>query len=162
MRRSLVLLVTIALAFLCPQGSFAQDIPAAPPRAVGPVADSLRAIALRMIEHLRNRDTPSLIALYGDTMRFVHVEEGTIIPWSELSPMMRSYLASVSSNPVIVIGEPGVTLIDDRNAVLYVTHRFEGGSGRDSHEGVWSGVMHRFADGWKVVHSHSSDKATQR
>lgn len=158
MTRFLVLCAAVAPALCIPPESHAQEPPVPHVRAVGPVADSLRATALRMIEYLRDRDVRSLIAMYGDTLHFVHVEDGTAIPWSELSPMMRNYLSSVTSNPIVAIGEPGVTLIDDRNAVVYVRHRFEGGSGREAHDGVWSGVMHRFADGWKIIHSHSSDR----
>lgn len=73
--------------------------------------------------------------------------------------MMRRYLASATSNPISIQGDPGVTVIDRDNAVLYVTHRFDGGPDDDAHEGVWTGVMHRFAEGWRIVHSHSSDRA---
>lgn len=126
-------------------------------RAEGPVADTLRATARRMAELLRARDIEGVIDLYGDTVHFVHVEEGRIIPWSQLAAMMRSYLTSVESNPVSIIGDPGVTLVDEDDAVIYIVHRFDGGADRESHTGVWTGVMHRFHDGWKIVHSHSSD-----
>lgn len=26
------------------------------------------------------------------------------------------------------------------------------------YHGVWTGVLHRFPTGWKIVHSHSSDR----
>jgi hypothetical protein len=74
---------------------------------------------------------------------------------------MTQYFASVKSNPVSVVGEPGVTIMDVNNAVVYVTHRMEATEGRAAHAGVWTGVLHRFPDGWKIVHSHSSDRRQQ-
>lgn len=147
-----------AMCLLLPLTVSGQTPEPSPVRADGPLADSLRAAAHQMVDLLRNRDAGGVIALYGDTLHFVHVEDGNIIPWSRLAAMMRSYLDSVTSNPLSVVGEPGVTIIDADNAVLYVTHRFEGGQDRESHVGVWTGVLHRFADGWKIVHSHSSDR----
>lgn len=74
---------------------------------------------------------------------------------------MRSYLDTVTTNPLLVVGEPGVTLTDRDNAVVYVTHRFgQSGSG-GAHNGVWTGVRHRLRDG-RVVHSHSSDRVDPR
>ena len=153
--------IASALTLFPPAPVYGQASGSLPVRAEGPLADSLRAAAHRMIDLLRDRDTSGLIALYGDTLHFVHVEDGNIIPWPQLSTMMRSYLATVTSNPMSVIGEPGVTLIDQNTAVLYVTHRFEGSQGRDAHEGVWTGVLRRFAAGWKIIHSHSSDRTKQ-
>ena len=129
-------------------------------RATGPLADSLRAFGLKMAEMLRRLDAEGIIALYGDRPHFVHVDNGTVIPWSQLSAMMTSYFATARSNPVSVLGEPGVAILDRDNAVVYLVHRFEANEGRPAHDGVWTGVMHRFPDGWKIVHSHSSDRRT--
>jgi ketosteroid isomerase-like protein len=76
--------------------------------------------------------------------------------------MMRTYFATNTTNPVRVIGEPGVTLIDRNAAVVYVTHTTEGRADRAAHEGVWTGVLRREPGGWKIVHSHSSDRRNQR
>lgn len=115
------LVCAVAVHLLVPVNTSAQtpDQPAL--RATGPLADSLRSIAIRMVELLRNRDSRGVVALYGDKSHFVHIDDAAVIPWSRLAPMMRSYLDSVSSNPLYVVGEPGVTLIDNNNAVLYRT-----------------------------------------
>lgn len=127
-------------------------------RAVGPLADSLRAFAMNMAETLRRLDTKGTFALYGNLAQFVHVESGNVVPWTDLARDMTQFFATVRSNPVSVVGEPGVTIMDMHNAVVYVTHRMEASEGRAAHEGVWTGVLHRFPDGWKIVHSHSSDR----
>ena len=128
-------------------------------RATGPQADNARAFAVRMVSLLRARDAAAVVALYGDTTHYVHVENGVVIPWSQLSQMMRTYLATATSNPLRIIGEPGVTVIDANTAVVYVTHHFDPLEGRPAHDGVWTGVLHRDGGAWKVVHSHSSDRS---
>jgi hypothetical protein len=37
-----------------------------------------------------------------------------------MAASMRTYSAKATRNPVVVVGEPGVTLIDRDNAVVYV------------------------------------------
>ncbi len=158
--RYLVMAIGFAGASPCVSSVATQAPPPPLPalRATGPLADSLRALAVEMVRRLRALDAPRVIALYGDTVHFVHVDEGTVIPWSALAQSMRTYFATATSNPLAIVGEPGVTLIDANNAVLYVTHRFEGMGDHPAHDGVWTGVVHRFRDGWKIVHSHSSDR----
>jgi ketosteroid isomerase-like protein len=147
-----------ALLMSFPSRTFAQSSVAATVRASGPLADSLRAFAYRTVELLRNLDVRGSIALYGDTAHFVHVENGNVIQWSQLSTMMREFFRTAKSNPLSMIGEPGVTLIDRNNAVIYAVHHFDASEGRPAHDGVWTGVLHRTANGWRIVHSHSSDR----
>jgi len=153
----------VVIGFLPPMAAASAQTSGPPAaRAVSPLADSLRALAFRMVDMLRNRDATGTIALYGDPAHFVHIDNGNVIPWSQLSVMMTSYLATAKSNPVSVIGEPGVTIIDRSNAVVYVTHHVDANEGRQAHDGVWTGVLHRFAGGWRIVHSHSSDRMFER
>jgi hypothetical protein len=158
MRGILRLSVVAGIIVSSTSGSIGAQQPASAIRASGPLADSLRTFSRRMVRLLQDRDARGAIALYGDPPHFVHVENGVVIPWTQLSAMMTSYLDTASANPVSLIGEPGVTLIDRNNAVIYATHRFEASNGRAAHDGVWTGVVHRFPSGWKVVHSHSSDR----
>lgn len=123
-----------------------------------PLADSLRAFAHHMAALLRGLDAEGTLALYGDTSGFVHVENGRVIAWPELSAAVRRYLSTARSNPVSVVGKPGITIADADNAVVYVTHRFDATAGRPAHGGVWTGVLHRFPEGWRIIHSHSSDR----
>lgn len=111
-----------------------------------------------MPEIFRRMDIKAAVALYGGYAHFVHVEDGNIAGWPQLEKQMTDYFATARSNSVSIIGEPGVIVLDANNAVLYVTHRMEATEGRPAHVGVWSGVLHRFTDGWRVVHSHSSDR----
>jgi hypothetical protein len=129
---------------------------ASPGRATGPLADSLRAFAFEIVARLRDRNAAGTLALYGDTAHFVHVDDGQLIPWASMSAMVRRFFTEVTSNPVCVVGEPGVTITDPDNAVLYVTHRFSATAGRPAHAGIWTGVLHRYPEGWRIVHSHSS------
>jgi hypothetical protein len=129
---------------------------AGPVRAAGPVADSLRGFAFEIVARLRARDAAGTLALYGDAAHFVHIDDGRLIPWTSLSVMVRRYFAEVTSNPVRVVGEPGVTITDADDAVLYVTHCFGATAGHPAHAGIWTGVLHRFPAGWRIVHSHSS------
>lgn len=155
-----IVVVSAGLA-LCPfrAGATQQaSAPRAPMRVEGPVADSLRAWAVQMGALLRARSVDAVIALYGDTAHFVHIDNGAIIPWSQLSPMMRTYLGSAAENPISVVGEPGVVLINRNTAVVYVMHHVDSTAGRPGHDGVWTGVLHRDRTGWKIVHSHSADR----
>jgi len=158
MRSALCLgLVSVSLLSAVPLHARAQS-PRPPVRANGPLADSLRAFALRMGDALRRLDGQAVFAFYGDTLHYVHVENGVMVPWSQLSAMMRTYFATVKSNPLSVTGEPGVTLVDRDNAVVYVAHHFGANEGQPAHDGVWTGVLHRTANGWRVIHSHSSER----
>ena len=138
-------------------------------RADGPVADSVRAFAHQMAEllrfrceygqgSLRARNADAVIALYGDTTHFVHVENGVTIPWAQLARSMRTFFATATSNRVRVIGEPDVAIIDRNAAVVVVTHTTDVQTGRAVHEGVWTGVLRRESGGWRIIHSHSSDR----
>jgi hypothetical protein len=149
--------VVIVLASMIPVVANAQSPPTRVERAVGPLADSLRAFATGMADRLRALDLAGTLRLYGDTSHFVHVENGKVVSWSEMTTSMLTYFRTATSNPVVLVGEPGVTLIDRDNAVVYVQHRTEASAGREAHQGVWTGVLHRFRDGWRIVHSHSSD-----
>jgi ketosteroid isomerase-like protein len=133
----------------------------AAPTANGPLADSLRIFALDMAALLRARNTDAVIRLYGDTARFVHIENGDIIPWSRLSAMMRQYFATVKENPVSAVGEPGVLVIDRNTAVVWVVHRMGATDRGPAHEGTWSGVLRRIDGAWRIVHSHSSDRRSR-
>jgi hypothetical protein len=152
-RASLMLALVVALH----PGRAAEQSPTHAAPASGPLADSLRAFAHRMAALLRERDAEGTLALYGDTTAFVHVADGRVIPWPELSATVRQYFSTAQVNPVAVVGEPGVAIMDRDNAVVYVTHEFGASGGRPAHRGVWSGVLHRFPEGWRIVHSHSSD-----
>jgi ketosteroid isomerase-like protein len=110
-----------------------------------------------MAELLRVRDADGVIALYGDTARFVHVDNGEIVPWSRLAPMMRTFFATARENPITVVGEPGVVVMGRDHAVVVVVHRAQR-QGEAPHEGVWTGVLHRDGGKWRIVHSHSSDR----
>lgn len=153
--------VAIALALFSVTPALTAQQPAAAPgprRAEGPLADSLRLFALHMAELLRARDADAVAALYGDTLDFVHIDNGHLVPWSQMAPMMRNYLRTASANPIYVVGEPGVTVLDPNTAVVYIVHRIESHAGQPGHEGVWTGVLRRQRGGWKIVHSHSSDR----
>jgi ketosteroid isomerase-like protein len=128
------------------------------PRRPDPLVDSLRSFAITIADLLRARDVKGSLALYGDTANFVHVENGTVIPWPTLSRMMREFFATATSNPVSVRGTPGVRILDRNTAVVYVTHHADSADGRPAHDGVWTGVLRREPRGWRIVHSHSSDK----
>ena len=110
---------------------------------------------------LRARNTDAVIRLYGDTVRFVHIENGNIIPWSQLSAMMRQYFATVTENPVSAVGEPGVLVIDRNTAIVWVVHRMGETDRGPAHEGTWSGVLRRIDGAWRIVHSHSSDRRSR-
>lgn len=139
-------------------GMVAVVLCAAPSAALGQasLADSLRAFAFEMAAMLRYRDAAGTLRLYGDTAQFVHIDDGELIPWARMSAMVRRYLAEAESNPICVVGEPGVTIMDADNAVVYGNHHVGATPGRPAHGGIWTGVLHRFPTGWKIVHSHSS------
>jgi hypothetical protein len=152
----------LALAVATPSSLAIAQSPAPAGRVSGPLADSLRGFAHQMVALLRDRDAEGALGMYGDTSQFVHVDNGRIIPWPELSGSVRRYLSTATNNPLTVVGQPGVSITDPDNAVLYVTHDFGAAGGRPAHRGVWTGVLHRFPEGWKVVHSHSSDRRLTR
>jgi ketosteroid isomerase-like protein len=129
---------------------------AAPPQSDA-LVDSLRSFAMSIGDALRTRDGKRVLAMYGDTARFVHVENGRVIPWVQLSAMMREFFATAKTNPVSIRGTPGVQLLDRNTAVVYLTHHVDAAEGRPAHDGVWTGVLRREQRGWRIVHSHSSD-----
>ena len=122
------------------------------------LADTLRTFARGMGPLLRARNADAVIRLYGDTLRFVHVENGNIIPWPQLSAMMREFFATAKENPVDVVGEPGVMIIDTNTAVVWLIHRMGATEQAPAHEGAWTGVLRRIDGAWHIVHSHSSDR----
>ena len=136
----------------------AQQPPSPTLGTTGPLADSLRTYVKSMVSLLRERNVDAAIKLYGDTTHFVHVENGVMIPWTQLAQMMRTYLRAASSNPLRLIGEPGVTVIDRNTAVVFAAHHFDDTPEAPAHDGVWTGVLRRGPSGWLVVHSHSSDR----
>ena len=156
--------IALVATLLFVSGSLAQAQQArsTPYRSEGPLADSLREYGVRIGTLLRAMNTAAVLDLYGAHDAFVHVENGTALSWPELSSMIRTYFATADSNPVSIIGEPYVLLIDRNNAVLMVQHRMEAVAARPAHTGVWSGVLHRTDAGWKIVHSHSSDVTPSR
>jgi hypothetical protein len=147
-------LILLALSYT---PTLAQAPDSRSPVAGGALADKLRTWTFRMAALLRSRDAQGTLDLYGDTAHFVHVDNGEVIPWPRLSDMIRRYFATARSNPISIVGEPGVRIADAHNAVLYVRHSFDSTNGRPAHAGVWTGVLQRFPDGWRIVHSHSSD-----
>lgn len=156
-----VLSAAIAAVTLCAAPSrtlFAQQPAAGTLGTTGPLADSLRTYVKAMVVLLRDRNVDAAIKLYGDTAHFVHVENGVMIPWTQLAHMMRTYLRAASSNPLRLIGEPGVTVLDRNTAVVFATHHFDDTPEAPAHNGVWTGVLRRGPSGWLVVHSHSSDE----
>jgi ketosteroid isomerase-like protein len=123
------------------------------------LADSLRTFVVHMGDLLRARDANAVLGLYGDPAHFVHIENGAVVGWTDLSASMKQYFASTTVNPLHLVGEPGVQVLDHDNAVVYAVHHFDGIQGRSAHDGVWSAVLHRYASGWKIVQEHSSDRS---
>ena len=152
---TLGVVLTAIMAVAAPQACQARQ--AEVPGATGPVADSIRSFAFRMVGLLRARDTEGVLALYGDRSTFVHVEDGVARTWPELERGIRQYFARVTENPISVVGKPGVVLLGPDAAVLYVVHRLEDRPGAPGHEGIWTGVLRREGGDWRIVHSHSSD-----
>jgi hypothetical protein len=122
------------------------------------LADTIRTFAFRMGELLRDRRADAAIALYRRSPDLVHIENGEVIAIPVLLESMARFFSTARSNPVSIVGIPGVTILDSSNAVVYLVHRLGAAEGRPAHEGIWSGVLHRFPDGWKIVHSHSTDR----
>lgn len=158
MKQVLRIVVVCAICLAAPNLVRGQVAESGPAPDHEELADSLRAFAYHMADLLRTRNVGGVVGLYGDTVQFVHIDNGDIVPWSQLSVSMRRYLETATSNPLTLVGEPGVTIVDTDNAILYLVHRFAGSGGMEPHEGVWTGVLHRFQSGWRIVHSHSSDR----
>ena len=104
--------------------------------ATGPLADSLRVYVKGMVALLRERNVDAAIRLYGDTTRFVHIENGVMIPWSQLAHMMRTYLRAAPSNPLGLVGEPGVVVIDRNAVVVCAEHHFDDTPEAPANDGV--------------------------
>ena len=69
----------------------------------------------------------------------------------------------------VVIRDIGLQLYDlvsraeftgdrDPHDLVYVAHHFGANEGQPAHDGVWTGVLHRTVTGWRVIHSHSSER----
>ena len=121
------------------------------------MADSIRAFAHQMATLLRERKSTEVIALY-DTVGFIHIDDGVITPWADLAKSMRTFFATAKSNPVRIIGQPGVVIVDRNSAVVYVDHTTEAVQGQQAHDGIWTAVLRRGANGWKIAFSHSTDR----
>ena len=164
-------LVTLTLCVTCtgvvlgatlPRSLAAQQGAAPAPKtgATGPMADSIRAFVRDMAVLLRERKSAEVIALY-DTVGFIHIDDGVVTPWAELAKSMRTFFATAKSNPVRVIGDPGVVIVDRNTAVVYVDHTTDAVPGQEAHDGIWTGVLRRGAKGWKIAYSHSSDRPSK-
>jgi ketosteroid isomerase-like protein len=151
--------VILAALAVCSSVASGQSAAASAVRDGTALADTVRTFVARMVQLLRDRDANAVIALYGDTTRFVHVDNGVVIPWAQLSRTMREYFANATTNPISLRGEPGVMILDRNHAVAYATHHMDAARGRPPHDGVWTGVLRRERTGWRIVHSHSSDRA---
>ena len=124
------------------------------------VAD-LERLAEEMLAALRAKDADRVLAYYAPPPDFVHIDNGTPIPWPQLQAGVRTFLKSVRVNDLYWKGKPNVLLVSDTTAVIHGWHTASGIAGDrtplKSHSGYWTGVFRRTADGWRIVHSHSSD-----
>jgi hypothetical protein len=159
---TLTLSVTCAATLLgaaVPRTLAGQHAPtsAAKTGATGPMADSVRAFIREMAVLLRERKSDEVVALY-DTVGFMHVDDGVVTSWAEMAKSMRTFFATAKSNPVRIVGEPGVVIVDRNSAVVVVDHTTEPVPGQQAHDGIWTGVLRRGATGWKIAFSHSSDR----
>jgi ketosteroid isomerase-like protein len=112
----------------------------------------------RVLRDLRNRDAEAALGIYGRRAEYVHIDNGKVVPWAQLEPQVRQYLANVKKNELYWVGTPKILKLEPNAAVVYGTHRFEGDGTRESHRGEWTGVFQRINGRWKLVHSHSSDQ----
>ena len=119
------------------------------------LTDSLGRHAEEMLATLRRMDVSRVIAMYGRTEAFVHVDIGQEVPWQRLEPQMRQYFAAAKENDVRWLRPPKVLVMGENAAVVWGAHRVRSGS--DSHDGVWTGALERIGGEWRIVHSHSSD-----
>lgn len=124
------------------------------------IMDEVQNIAIEMLRHLRNRDAASVLSIYGRPDRFVHVDNGIVIPWVDLEPQVRTYLKNADRNEIYWLETPTVVVLSPDAVVVYGTHRFESDStGEHPHVGEWTGVFQLIDERWRLVHSHSSDRA---
>ena len=128
-------------------------------------ADSTRAalenLAEEILVALRAKDADRVLAYYAPGPDFVHIDNGTPIPWPQLQAGVRKFLGSVRVNDLYWKGRPNVLLVSDTTAVIHGWHTASGiaadGTPLKSHSGYWTGVFRRTPGGWRIVHSHSSD-----
>lgn len=119
--------------------------------------DDLEELVQKVLRDLRNRDADAALAIYGRQEEYVHIDNGRVVPWAQLEPQVRQYLANAKKNELYWVGTPNILRLGRDAAVVYGTHRFEGDGSRESHQGEWTGVFQRIEGQWKLVHSHSSD-----
>lgn len=125
------------------------------------LADSLRAYAVRMGTMFHARDAEGVIALYADSARYVHIDNGIVSTRAQVVQRLRAGASSTAPNPVSFVGEPTVVLLGPDAAVVYYALRIDAVGGRPAREGIWTGALEREAGGWKIVHSHSSHHAVE-
>lgn len=133
---------------------------ASPLRTSGALADSLRTYAATMGAMFHARDAEGVVRLYGDTSVYVHINNGSVGSWAQTAGNLRaSAKAGSGPSPVTFTGDPKVVILDDNAAVVYYNLHIDAVGGGPAQDGMWTGVLRREPDGWKIVHSHASTHA---
>jgi ketosteroid isomerase-like protein len=150
----------VALSALTAVALPAQALPAGPAPADAALADSLRSFAVTMGNRFHARDAEGVIAMYGDSATYVHINNGVVASYAQVTRNLRAGFAGPGTNPVWFVGEPRVVLLDANTAVVYYAMRIDAVGGRSAQEGMWTGVLRRGAEGWRIAHSHASTHPT--
>jgi len=138
----------------------ATSVSQGPLRTSGALVDSLRAYATTMGTMFHARDAEGVVRLYGDSSIYVHINNGSVGSWAQTARNLRgSAAAGGGPSPLTFTGEPKVIVLDDNAAVVYYDLHIDAIGGGSAQDGVWTGVLRREPDGWKIIHSHASTHA---
>ena len=134
-----------------------QQLGAPPIQTSGALADSLKAFITQMGSSFHSLEAEKVIAMYGDPGVYVHINNGVVGTEEQTAARLRAMSKSGAVvSPVTFFGDPNVIVLDSNVAVVYYQLRIDAPAGQLGQAGVWTGVLRRGADGWKIIHSHAS------
>jgi ketosteroid isomerase-like protein len=147
------------LALLIPHAAArAQSLP---PGHAAALTDSLTRFAQDAFSAIRNRDANRAIAMYDQSPRFLHGTNGTFETWAQLEPAMRAFLGAIKEANMQWVEAPRVLLVSRDVAVITGVSSFSGidpeGRPIPARRGASTMVVQRLAEGWRIVHTHSSN-----
>jgi ketosteroid isomerase-like protein len=157
MKRSLCV-IAAGVALFSPLSLRAQQSGSAPQmQTSGPLVDSLRVLIVQMGSDFHSLDMSRVIAMYGDSSIYVHIFNGDIRNRAGTEDGLRLMTRSgMPTSPVTFRGNPRVIVLDQNVAIVYDSLRVDPPLKAPSQIGLWTGVLRRGPDGWKIVHSHGS------
>jgi uncharacterized protein (TIGR02246 family) len=123
------------------------------------VADSVKAIAVGMVDKINQGDMTSGWAMYSTDPNARYIENGMVHPGldamkkmsAEMMPMMEKFRIDIDATDVLVLGPDAAVL----HSPFHMTMKTKGRP-EYTGQGVWTGIFQRNTGKWELVSTHES------